>query len=157
LWNVPNWLNRSAYVKIYGNSSPTVWFTENITSGDTPLPVQFTGYSGGDILINSWIWIFGDGNVSYSQNPLYSYETVGDYTVTMFGVNYSLGYAVFTKPTLINTTTHIYPVPTPVNPFNAVTFDSIFDLIRMVLMIGMLLFVLAGIAMLILSYLSSGD
>lgn len=31
----------------------------------------------------SWLWNFGDGNGSFSQNPLYTYSAAGSYTITL--------------------------------------------------------------------------
>jgi uncharacterized protein (TIGR02145 family) len=35
----------------------------------------------------TWSWIFGDGGTSTSQNPIYSYSTVGIFTVTLTATN----------------------------------------------------------------------
>ena len=47
------------------------------TSGKTPLSVQFTDLSQGDI--SSWHWDFGDGATSDIQNPVHVYEIVGTF------------------------------------------------------------------------------
>ncbi len=51
------------------------------TSGDIPLPVQFTSTSTGTI--SSYLWSFGDGATSAAQNPSHTYTTAGKYTVTL--------------------------------------------------------------------------
>jgi PKD repeat protein len=56
-------------------------FTGIPTSGSAPLTVQFT-----DTSINfptSWSWDFGDGNTSTAQNPIHTYSTAGNYTVSL--------------------------------------------------------------------------
>ena len=58
---------------------PAVNFSANATSGDAPLVIRFTDESTGDP--NSWEWDFGDGGSSGEQNPEYTYETPGTYTV----------------------------------------------------------------------------
>ncbi len=52
-------------------------------SGTNPLEVQFTDLSVGNPI--SWEWDFGDFGSSpgYEQNPIHTYENVGNYTVTL--------------------------------------------------------------------------
>src|SRR3972149_14181 len=49
--------------------------------GVAPLTVNFTDTSSLDII--SWLWSFGDGNTSASQNPSHTYVTNGTYVVTL--------------------------------------------------------------------------
>ncbi|MFW9769954.1 MAG: PKD domain-containing protein, partial [Candidatus Thorarchaeota archaeon] len=56
-------------------------FVGNPTSGCTPLTVVFTDLSTGEI--TSWDWDFGDGGSSTEQNPTYTYNTAGSYTVIL--------------------------------------------------------------------------
>lgn len=57
-------------------------FTADVTTGDAPLAVQFTdvstvpGASG-------WLWDFGDGFTSNSQNPGHTYTVDGIYDVSL--------------------------------------------------------------------------
>ncbi|WP_196297306.1 PKD domain-containing protein [Methanosarcina barkeri] len=62
---------------------PVANFTANRTSGKAPLDVQFTDASIGNI--SSYSWDFNnDGTVdSTEQNPLYTYDAVGTYTVNL--------------------------------------------------------------------------
>ncbi|MFM7016322.1 MAG: T9SS type A sorting domain-containing protein [Bacteroidota bacterium] len=46
--------------------------------------VTFADSSNGAI---SWLWLFGDGNASFSQNPTYSYSASGTYNVTLIVSN----------------------------------------------------------------------
>ncbi|MFC2107223.1 PKD domain-containing protein [Bacteroidota bacterium] len=62
-------------------SQPTADFSGTPTSGIIPLVVQFTDLSIDSV--NTWSWDFGDGNASTDQNPLYTYNTPGTYTVTL--------------------------------------------------------------------------
>ena len=70
--------------------------TDNITVGQVPgvsaafnspaigtlfQPVQFTDQSAG--AVTSWIWSFGDGITSTTQNPQHTYQGFGTYTVTL--------------------------------------------------------------------------
>ena len=58
-------------------------FSADVVSGDAPLLVNFTDLSDGDI--TNWAWDFdNDGTVdSYDQNPAYTYETAGTYSVKL--------------------------------------------------------------------------
>jgi len=57
----------------------------NVTSGNAPLPVQFTDTSTGNV--TSWLWDFGDGNTSASQNTTHTYSEPGSYSVTLNASN----------------------------------------------------------------------
>ena len=59
-------------------------FRTDVTSGELPVPVQFTDGSSWFIEpITSWRWDFGDGEVSEEQNPVHTYLFPGDYTVSL--------------------------------------------------------------------------
>ena len=62
-------------------AASTVNFTADQTTGNAPLPVIFTDTStpGG----TAYAWTFGDGGTSTSQNPSYTYNTSGTYTVAL--------------------------------------------------------------------------
>ncbi len=65
---------------------PAADFVATPTSGTAPLDVQFTDTSTG--VPTSWSWDFGDGTgTSTQQNPLYTYTTVGTYSVTLIATN----------------------------------------------------------------------
>lgn len=62
-------------------SAPTAAFisdTDNITEGET---VNFEDQSDGDP--DSWQWDFGDDNTSAEQNPTHTYNSEGNYTVSL--------------------------------------------------------------------------
>ncbi|AKB37166.1 cell surface protein [Methanosarcina siciliae C2J] len=63
--------------------APVANFTSDVTSGPAPLAVQFNDSSAGSP--TSWQWDFdNDGTVdSTEQNPIYTYESVGTYTVNL--------------------------------------------------------------------------
>ncbi|MDD1676232.1 MAG: PKD domain-containing protein [Methanomicrobiales archaeon] len=73
------WLNRSAYIAVAGDEI-VANFTADPVSGLPPLSVQFTDISRGTNL--TYFWDFGDGNISYHQDPLHTYDTLGSYTVS---------------------------------------------------------------------------
>jgi PKD repeat protein len=56
-------------------------FSGTPTSGTVPLTVQFTDTSSGTPL--AWNWTFGDGGLSSSQNPSYTYQNVNTYSVSL--------------------------------------------------------------------------
>ena len=67
-------------VKVATNEAPTANFTYAINN----LTVNFTDLSNDtDGNIVNWTWDFGDGNISYEQNPMHTYATAGTYNVTL--------------------------------------------------------------------------
>jgi PKD repeat protein len=60
---------------------PAASFSGSPRSGGAPLTVSFTDLSTG--VIDKWSWSFGDGGTSTEQNPTYTYNTPGSYTVTL--------------------------------------------------------------------------
>ena len=60
--------------------APVANFSSNVTSGYTPLTVQFTDLSTN---ATEWNWSFGDGTNSTQQNPVHAYSAVGNYTVNL--------------------------------------------------------------------------
>jgi len=82
---------------IYGSSSeiktnyiaiglaPRADFTGQPTTGNTPLTVEFTDRSTGHPTV--WYWNFGDGKVSSEQNPVHTYFSSGEFTVTLTASN----------------------------------------------------------------------
>lgn len=57
-------------------------FDADVRSGDLPLTVQFTDES--DVPgASSWLWDFGDGSSSASQDPSHTYTVAGLYDVTL--------------------------------------------------------------------------
>ena len=79
--------------------TPTANFTTNIINGSDPLNVQFTDTSSNSP--TSWLWNFGDGGSSTQQNPTYTYNTPGKYTVTLTATNAD-GNNTITMNNLIN-------------------------------------------------------
>jgi len=57
-------------------------FSADVTEGPTPLAVSFTDESSIPGA-HTWYWQFGDGGTSYDQNPTYTYNDDGMYTVTL--------------------------------------------------------------------------
>jgi PKD repeat protein len=78
----------------YGEEPYYSDFSTDITEGTAPLTIQFTDLSSGDI--QTWEWDFDlDGTVdSYEQNPEYTYQDTGFYSVKLriYGSIYEDGY-----------------------------------------------------------------
>lgn len=66
-----------------GEKAPEAGFSANPTTGTAPLSLQFTDQSTGDI--TEWAWDFDNDGATDSaeQNPSYSYESAGEYTVSL--------------------------------------------------------------------------
>lgn len=71
-------------VQVY--AIPVVNFSVSTNTGCMPLPVQFSSTS---TLTNQpqYLWNFGNGDTSNSQNPVYVYPAAGTYTVTLMVTN----------------------------------------------------------------------
>ncbi|MFC1734061.1 choice-of-anchor L domain-containing protein [candidate division KSB1 bacterium] len=63
------------------NPKPLPSFAASTFSGCEPLEVEFTDYT--TPAIGSWLWDFGDGNVSTVQNPIHTYQNAGVYSITL--------------------------------------------------------------------------
>ncbi len=73
-------------------------FTADITSGDSPITVQFTDQS--TLSTSSWDWDFGDGGTSTIQNPTHTYTNPGVYDVSLT-INTTYGPITSNKPAYI--------------------------------------------------------
>ncbi|MQY70739.1 PKD domain-containing protein, partial [bacterium] len=80
---------------------PDADFSADPTSGSAPLDVTFTDLSSGSP--TSWSWSFGDGGSSADQNPQYTYNAEGTYTVSLTATNAD-GSDTETKPDYITVT-----------------------------------------------------
>ena len=70
---------KTNYISVY---EPLVAnFSGTPTTGYKPLTAQFTDSSTG--VVTAWSWNFGDGGISTEQNPSYTYNNLGTYTVTL--------------------------------------------------------------------------
>jgi len=70
---------------LINDTEPKANFTANVTSGFAPLTVQFNDSSVSYDGIIAWEWDFnGDGIIdSNEQNPTYTYDEAGTYTVSL--------------------------------------------------------------------------
>lgn len=92
---------RADVLTIPPSPTPIADFTATPTTGKAPLTVKFTDQSRGTV--TAWLWDFGDGSASTSQNPVHVYDKPGNYTVTLTAMN-STGQDPETKPNYITVT-----------------------------------------------------
>lgn len=94
-------LIKNQYITVY--ASPKVDFSFDKTTGCFPLPVQFSEKAAaGSGSIVSWQWDFGDGTISNQKNPLHTYATAGNFSVTLRVTNSFGCTKSFTKTQTIN-------------------------------------------------------
>ena len=99
--NGNNTLTRTNYITVF--ASPTVDFNANNTVGCFPLPVQFTDLStaGTGNTNTVFEWNFGDGAISTQQNPLHTYSSPGNFSVTLKVTNDKGCFKIFSKVSYI--------------------------------------------------------
>ncbi len=70
--------------------------TDSIAINVVPGVIPNFGYTANNQIVTfsdssnaaiSWLWLFGDGNASFSQNPTYSFSASGTYNVTLIVSN----------------------------------------------------------------------
>ena len=89
-------MKRILYIFIFLFGTQSTGFTQIIAgfSTDTTFyclgdSVQFTDTSKGinSQVITNWMWVFGDGDTLYIQNPLHAFMSPGTYTVKLTASN----------------------------------------------------------------------
>jgi PKD repeat protein len=101
-----NTVTQPGYITVNA-AVPVSSFTANVTSGVVPLTVQFTDTSNNTP--TGWYWTFGNGGTSTSENPVYTFSSVGSYAVSLGATN-SAGSNTTTIPAFITVTTASPPV-----------------------------------------------
>ena len=82
---------------------PTARFTMSTSTPNVGQSVTFTDTSvRGEGTINQWLWNFGDGETSSTQNPTHSYSTTGSKTVTLTVTDSNSRTATVTHSVLAN-------------------------------------------------------
>ncbi len=106
-----NTRTKASYIKVQGTAPqmPVAEFSASPTSGSTPLNVSFTDASTGTPTV--WNWNFGDGVNSTEKNPVHTYSTQGNYTVTLT-VSNTAGSNTATKSSYIKVTGNSPQKPT---------------------------------------------
>jgi len=74
-------VTKTDYIVVDKAVVPDAAFISNVTSGETPVLVEFTDTSSGKPI--SWEWDFGDGVTSEARNPVHLFETPGTYSVSL--------------------------------------------------------------------------
>jgi PKD repeat protein len=105
---------RPDYISVQPLSPPVASFVGTPLSGKVPLTVAFNDTSAG--FPTSWNWALGDGTNTTEQNPVHTYSSAGNYTVSL----------ATTNPDGSNTTTitdyiAVLPMAPPVAAFTANT------------------------------------
>lgn len=71
---------KTNYINVTGGF-PFAAFSSNVTSGVSPVPVQF--YDNTINQTTAWNWTFGAANFSALKNPIYTFDGVGRYDVSL--------------------------------------------------------------------------
>ena len=89
-----------AYVKVYEEPSISLQANSAVL-GCVPLTVSFEDLLGSANVINSWQWDFGDGGSSSIQNPDYTYNTHGQFSVSLSVIDSNGCQSLFTALDLV--------------------------------------------------------
>ena len=75
---------KKKYITVDNTTGPIAQFTATPVTGNAPLEVTFTDTSQpGESSIDTWFWDFGDGTGSTDQNPVHTYVTPDEYSVSL--------------------------------------------------------------------------
>lgn len=74
-------MEKTDFVTVRNPAPPVANFTALPTSGNKPLIVTFSDTSSN--VPSSWFWAFGDGTNATKQNPVHTYSSAGNYTVSL--------------------------------------------------------------------------
>ena len=107
-----NTVTQPGYITVNA-AVPVSSFTANVTSGTKPLTVQFADTSNNTP--TAWYWTFGDGGTSTSENPVYTFSSVGSFAVSLGATN-TAGSNTTTMPAYINVTNAASP---PITSFSS--------------------------------------
>jgi PKD repeat protein len=122
-------LLREAYITVEQIDPPVAEFEANQTSGVAPMTVQFTELSTGDP--TEWSWDCDNDSVidSTEQNPSFTYEVPGTYTVTLVAANAGGSDEITKTDCILVTSPNSPPIADANGPYTAtegtvVTFDA---------------------------------
>ncbi|HOM35484.1 MAG: PKD domain-containing protein [Bacteroidales bacterium] len=90
-------------IQIVVYNQPTANFVDNELQGCVPFSTNFTNSSTqGDAPITSYQWYFGDGNGSDIQNPSHTYQTSGNFNVSLIVTDANGCTSQYTKNAMIS-------------------------------------------------------
>ncbi len=110
-------MEKAGYITIRSPAAPVANFTGTPATGSAPLSVTFNDTSTN--LPTGWLWSFGDGTNATEQNPMHTYSSPGNYTVSL-NVTNDDGIGSITKPDYI-TVTNLPPTTITTQPTTTVT------------------------------------
>jgi YVTN family beta-propeller protein len=97
----------NAYNAVFGKTQGMIAnFSATPSSRDTPLSISFTDTSVGSP--TSWYWDFGDRGNSTERNPMHTYSSAGNYTVSLI-VSNANGTATKTSEINVKSASHTGP------------------------------------------------
>ncbi len=101
--------NVTSTVQINFYKKPVINFVVDNPTGCPAHCVNFTDQSNvtAPDVIQSWLWNFGDGGISTSQNPAHCYSNAGLYSVTLTATTNHQCSNTFSIPDMIE----VYPMP----------------------------------------------
>ncbi|MDX2245624.1 MAG: PKD domain-containing protein [Bacteroidia bacterium] len=95
---------KTGFITVF--QDPAANFGASVTNGCAPLPVLFNDLTTlGNAPITSWVWDFGDGNVSNLPTPVHTYGAPGSYDVTLVVTDANGCTSSLLQPNLINVST----------------------------------------------------
>ncbi|MBC8526900.1 MAG: PKD domain-containing protein [Candidatus Cloacimonetes bacterium] len=110
-------------ITVYETIPPTASFTSDPTEGYAPLEVTFTNTSDpGTGSAITYLWNFGDGDISFEENPIHEYTDAGVYEVTLT-VTTTHGTDT-SPPTMIS----VYLQPSAMLPDTTVDYEESFSI-----------------------------
>ena len=98
-------------------------FFASTRTGYAPFTVQFTDMSRSEGNITSWLWDFGDGNMSDERNPTHTYDSLGTYNVSIETTSTTGAKTRETKTEYISVLSREY-IPTTPFVINGRTFNA---------------------------------
>ncbi|MBC7694531.1 MAG: gliding motility-associated C-terminal domain-containing protein [Burkholderiales bacterium] len=96
-----NCIVKSDTIDVNVNALPNIDFKADKVEGCQPLKINFTNLSAATPSITSWLWNFGNGNVSNDNSASYTYYTSGTFSISLKATSDSGCINTLTKPNYI--------------------------------------------------------